>query len=232
MKRKFYIAYGSNLSTEQMAIRCPDARVVGTAVLEGWQLLFKTCATIERNPKKRTPVLVWEISGSDERRLDIYEGFPRFYRKEELEVEVHPLEQGEARKLTAMVYVMNSGYDDLSPSPTYYRVLKDGYTAFSFPQHVLSQALADSIGGPNAIRFLEQYGFRDPEAHRVEPNDYRNILDLDSGLYTGTFEDGRTVTILREKGSGFSVIRPAHNGWFEKADFDENGGLEGCSYEK
>ena len=60
----------------------------------------------------------------------------------------------------------------------------------------------------------------------------RNILDLDSGLYTGTFEDGRTATILREKGSGFSIIRPARKGWFEKADFDENGGLEGVSYEK
>ncbi len=232
MNKRYYIAYGSNLSQSQMAVRCPDARVVGTAVLDGWQLLFMTFATIERNPKKRTPVLVWEISTADERRLDIYEGYPRFYGKQELTVEVQPLEQGEPRTVTAMVYIMNEDNVFSAPSPSYYRTLKDGYTAFSFPQHVLSQALADSIGGPNAIRFLEQYGFRDPEAHRVEPNDYRNILDLDSGLYTGTFEDGRTVTILREKGSGFSVIRPAHNGWFEKADFDENGGLEGCSYEK
>ena len=31
-KKKYYIAYGSNLSVEQMAVRCPDARVVGNAL--------------------------------------------------------------------------------------------------------------------------------------------------------------------------------------------------------
>ena len=61
-KKKYYIAYGSNLSVEQMAVRCPDARVVGNAILYGWQLLFKGCATIEPNPERNTPVLVWEIS--------------------------------------------------------------------------------------------------------------------------------------------------------------------------
>ena len=76
-EKKYYIAYGSNLSVEQMAHRCPDARIIGQAVLEGWELLFRGCATIAPNPKKNTPVLVWEISEGDEKRLDAYEGFPR-----------------------------------------------------------------------------------------------------------------------------------------------------------
>lgn len=42
-KMKYYIAYGSNLSVKQMAHRCPDARIAGQAVLEGWELLFKGC---------------------------------------------------------------------------------------------------------------------------------------------------------------------------------------------
>lgn len=74
MKKRYYIAYGSNLSREQMAFRTPDAKIAGTAILTGWQLLFKVHATIEENPKKNTPVLVWEISGEDEKRLDRYEG--------------------------------------------------------------------------------------------------------------------------------------------------------------
>ena len=69
-KKKHYIAYGSNLSMEQMAVRCPDARAVGNAILYGWQLLFNGCATIEPNPERNTPVLVWEISERDERGLD------------------------------------------------------------------------------------------------------------------------------------------------------------------
>ena len=39
-EKKYYIAYGSNLSVEQMAQRCPDARIVGQAVLEDWELAF------------------------------------------------------------------------------------------------------------------------------------------------------------------------------------------------
>ena len=39
--KKYYIAYGSNLSVEQMADRCPDAKIAGQAVLAGWELLFR-----------------------------------------------------------------------------------------------------------------------------------------------------------------------------------------------
>lgn len=51
-EKKYYIAYGSNLSVEQMAQRCPDARIVGQAVLEDWELAFHGCATILPNKGK------------------------------------------------------------------------------------------------------------------------------------------------------------------------------------
>ena len=86
--KKYYIAYGSNLSVEQMADRCPDAKIAGQAVLAGWELLFRGCATIAPNPKKNTPVLVWEISERDEGNLDLYEGYPNYYRKEDLNIEL------------------------------------------------------------------------------------------------------------------------------------------------
>ena len=44
MKKKFYIAYGSNLSVEQMAHKCPDAKVVGMAAITGWKLVFRVHA--------------------------------------------------------------------------------------------------------------------------------------------------------------------------------------------
>ena len=84
--KKYYIAYGSNLSVEQMADRCPDAKIAGQAVLAGWELLFRGCATIAPNPKKNTPVLVWEISERDEENLDLYEGYHHFNR---LDIEVY-----------------------------------------------------------------------------------------------------------------------------------------------
>ena len=41
MSRKEYFAYGSNLNFEQMAYRCPEATVVGTAKLDGYELALQ-----------------------------------------------------------------------------------------------------------------------------------------------------------------------------------------------
>ena len=81
--KKLYIAYGSNMDEEQMAFRCPTATLVGTAIVEGYELIFKgsrtgSYATIEPKEGSIVPVLVWEIGQMDERRLDYYEGYPNF----------------------------------------------------------------------------------------------------------------------------------------------------------
>ena len=81
MAGKYYIAYGSNLSVEQMKIRTPDAVIVGTSILKDWRLLFRQFATIKKCKGYSVPVLVWKISGQDEKSLDRYEGYPRFYVK-------------------------------------------------------------------------------------------------------------------------------------------------------
>ena len=41
MNRTIYMAYGSNLNREQMAHRCPTARVLGSAELTDHRLLFR-----------------------------------------------------------------------------------------------------------------------------------------------------------------------------------------------
>ena len=86
MPKRYYIAYGSNLNVEQMHYRCPDARIIGTATLDGWTLLFKgsktgSYLTIEQKEGESVPVAVWEVSPADEANLDRYEGFPHFYYK-------------------------------------------------------------------------------------------------------------------------------------------------------
>ena len=91
MKEKLYIAYGSNLDQRQMARRCPTAEVVCSGMLYGHELLFRgsqfgAVATVEPKPGARVPVLVWKIKPSDERALDLYEGYPHLYRKENLSV--------------------------------------------------------------------------------------------------------------------------------------------------
>lgn len=91
--KKYYLAYGSNLNIRQMALRCPTAKPVGTAVIEDYELLFKgsktgSYLTIEPKAGAEVPVAVWSVELADEERLDVYEGFPTFYYKTELELSV------------------------------------------------------------------------------------------------------------------------------------------------
>lgn len=155
---KYYIAYGSNLDVRQMKHRTPDAEIMGTATLEGWQLLFKRHATIVPDAERNTPVLVWKISDSDEKNLDRYEGYPYYYYKKELEVKVTPLEGGEPMNLTAMVYIMADDHKKREPDAFYYKVLLDGYLNFKFSLPILEQALADSIGKRKAVSWLKANG--------------------------------------------------------------------------
>ena len=149
MTERFYIAYGSNLSTAQMDVRTPDAVVVGTATLDGWRLLFRKYATIEKAEGYSVPVAIWKISAKDEKRLDRYEGFPKFYGKEELTVTVTALDGSEIGPLSAMVYIMTPEAVQLRdeepiPSIYYYFTLLGGYKKFGFDAQVLRDAFIEA----------------------------------------------------------------------------------------
>lgn len=140
---KLYIAYGSNMDEEQMRYRCPDAKVVGTGTVEGYGLLFKggadhAYATIEPEKDSHIPVLVWEISEKDEQRLDRYEGYPTFYYKKDILVEV----KGKPKE--AMVYIMDERNPRNRPSSEYYHILKNAYLNFGFDGTVLELAVEKS----------------------------------------------------------------------------------------
>lgn len=79
-----YFAYGSNMNTEQMSFRCPNARIVGPHDLEGWRLAERTHADIEPDENGVVHGLLWEITEECEASLDSYEGVPVYYYKDYL----------------------------------------------------------------------------------------------------------------------------------------------------
>lgn len=139
MGKSYYIAYGSNLSVEQMAVRCPDAKVVGTAMLDDWELLFRVHATIAPRKGAKVPVAVWEISEKDEKKLDLYEGFPTYYKKRNLKVKMTRIDNSAVETVDAMVYIMNL-FRGFAPSPSYYKIIDEGYQRFGFDRRILRQA--------------------------------------------------------------------------------------------
>ena len=127
---KNYFAYGSNINLEQMAYRCPNAKVVGPVTLEGYELVFRGtspysgCGSIE--PKEGGVVygLLWKITPQCEQALNRYEGYPRFYNQQQVTVR-----DSEGKKHGAMVYVMTEqrALMPALPSKAYVECIRDGY---------------------------------------------------------------------------------------------------------
>ncbi len=143
-RKRLYIAYGSNLNLEQMKQRCPTAKVVGATVLMNYELLFRgsrdnAVATVEQSKGDTVPVVVWELQARDERALDIYEGFPRLYRKETVRVTLN------TKQIQTIIYIMNDGYCYGTPSKSYYNTICEGYQSFGFDEATLNLALQKSV---------------------------------------------------------------------------------------
>lgn len=145
MNKRYYLAYGSNLNIPQMQMRCPGARIIGTAAIEDYRLLFKgsktgSYLTIEPAPGFQVPVAVWDITERDELALDRYEGYPNFYYKKELTLPIKGIRTGKVRMRNAFVYIMHEERKLGLPSAGYMRTCLDGYQSFGFDAGYLLDA--------------------------------------------------------------------------------------------
>ena len=127
-----YVAYGSNMNLEQMAVRCPGAKLIGTGLLRGYQLEFNYHATIvtTNDPGVAVPVAVWEITAQHEDRLDSYEGFPRYYRKLSCTVDL-----AEGERIQGMVYQMCT-FDYFPPNEAYFAGIRDAYESLGLRSEI------------------------------------------------------------------------------------------------
>ena len=124
MKNKLmlYFAYGSNLNHKQMHIRCKDSRYIKSAFLEDYKLSFCAAsrdygvANIVKKKGSKVPGGIWEISESDEKELDIYEGYPTLYTKDSFNL------NGEK----VMFYIMKKYYLK-NPPKSYIDTINEGY---------------------------------------------------------------------------------------------------------
>lgn len=135
-----YIAYGSNMNIQQMAHRCPNAKVVCNGKLEGWKLVFNVHADVIKTNNKEdvVPVVVWNIeSEKDWNRLDVYEGYPSYYVKKTVNV---ILDNGETTK--AIVYVMADDRKGVyPPAQPYFNGIYEGYIDNKIDTEYLCKAL-------------------------------------------------------------------------------------------
>ncbi len=115
-----YFAYGSNLNLFQMKRRCKDSVFLKKYELKGYRLNFRSkyrAADIEKSKNSLVPGALFEISKSDEKKLDVYEDYPVLYKK------LYFLYYNKK----VMTYIMVNKTKFRYPTERYLNVVKRGY---------------------------------------------------------------------------------------------------------
>ena len=129
-----YFAYGSNLNHFQMKRRCKDSVFLKKFELKGYKLNFRSkyrAADIEKGKNSLVPGALFEISKSDEKKLDVYEDYPILYKK--LYFTYY--------NKTVMTYIMVNKTEFRYPTERYLNVVKRGYKDCKLDTKYLKVAL-------------------------------------------------------------------------------------------
>ena len=130
-----------------MRYRCPDATVYGQAVLDNYDLRFRGSGVATVEPKEGACVygLLWELTDKCEASLDRYEGYPVFYYKKEMELDIRGIRTGKIRRRKCFVYIMHEERKIGVPSLSYVSTCLQGYISFGFDEHYLSEAQIKAV---------------------------------------------------------------------------------------
>ena len=129
-----YFAYGSNLHHFQMKRRCKDSVFLKKITLKNYRLTFRSkyrAADIESKKNSLVPGGLFEISNTDEKKLDIYEDYPNLYKKYYFSY------YGKR----VMTYTMVKKTSFKFPTERYLKIVKKGYTDCDLDFRFLKKAL-------------------------------------------------------------------------------------------
>ena len=129
-----YFAYGSNLNLFQMKRRCKDSIFLKNINLKDFRLTFRSkyrAADIEPKKNSIVPGGLFDISKSDEKKLDVYEDYPSLYRK------FYFTYYGKK----VMTYTMVNKTPFRFPTERYLNVVKRGYKDCGLENKYLAQGL-------------------------------------------------------------------------------------------
>ena len=129
-----YFAYGSNLHHFQMKRRCKDSVFIKKINLKNFRLTFRSkyrAADIEPKKNSIVPGALFEISKSDEKKLDTYEDFPILYKKHYFFY----------NRKKVMTYTMVKKSQFRFPTERYLNIVKRGYKDCNLNTKFLKKAL-------------------------------------------------------------------------------------------
>ena len=132
-----YFAYGSNLHHLLMKQRCKDSIYLIKINLKDFRLTFRSkfrAADIQPKKNSIVPGGLFEISKSDEKKLDVYEDYPTLYKKYYFYY----------YRKRVMTYTMVNKSPFKFPTERYLNIVKRGYKDCGLDKKYLQKGLLGS----------------------------------------------------------------------------------------
>ena len=130
-----YFAYGMNTNLDEMASRCPGAVSLGPAWIDNYEFVFRTHADIAETPGGICYGVLWDISKQDLKALDRLEGFPYYYTRFRVRVNLGD------HFVYALTYQMNDQTYIQEPGRGYLEMVREGYRQNAVPCDQIDRAI-------------------------------------------------------------------------------------------
>jgi len=139
--KRLYFAYGSNLCIRQMNDRCPNNSKIGMGKLKGhrWIITKRGYANVVKSSDEDVWGIIYEISMSDEDKLDVYEGVSKkCYVKENLDILI------DGKIQNCLTYVDPTTEEGV-PTSTYANTIDEGLCDSKLPEEYVEKHLRPKI---------------------------------------------------------------------------------------
>ena len=138
---QYYFGYGSNLSKEQMVIRCPESKYYASGTLSGYSWLINERGYASIKPSESDFVLgeIFTLSQQDVDYLDIYESVEEgMYLKSNLSVETSK------GTIDCLVYIASDSTPGI-PQEEYIERINLGIKSANLPDDYVQKAIRPFI---------------------------------------------------------------------------------------
>lgn len=172
--RIMYFAFGSNLCTDQMRKRCPGARPLWPAKIEGYQIAFAGysswwrggVATIVPCEGAVVDGYVYDLTPADVARLDGFEGAPLVYSRDLITMtDADGVEHG------CLIYVHTRSHHESQPSVSYAMQILLAYKREGFNPEPLLDAIKRAPVRPRPAQPVRRTSAPAKPVQRTPPSD-------------------------------------------------------------
>ena len=146
-----YFAYGSNMSRAAMARRCPGARAIGPATLEGYKFFvgIDGWGSVKPSAGARVHGVLWRLTARDIAALHAYE----LLHQGLYDVRHLPVRNG-SKRVRAMIYRLRRRAPG-RPKPGYVELIAASARAWNLPERYVRSVERWSVSRFTGARIID-----------------------------------------------------------------------------